>query len=176
MIRDINSIQDICEGDEMLPTLLVEYQRTKDLAGTLQKRKTLLAQREAVKKMQEEADAKKKAEEEAKAKAEAEAARDAFLQQSADITDEETELHDCDYEVVDDEPEEPVEEPLVIHADWQKTAEIELPQAHAPAPAHSSTFKVMFAVEGDFATMAMLVNFLRDNKIAFEKISQEKIA
>ena len=67
MLQDINSIQDICENDPMLNELLIEYQNTKNLALTLQKRKAIVAQREAVAKMQEAAAARKKAAEEEEA-------------------------------------------------------------------------------------------------------------
>lgn len=53
IISDIKSLQVLCEGDDMLEDLLSAYQSTKNLSETIQKRSSILAQREAYKKMEE---------------------------------------------------------------------------------------------------------------------------
>ena len=67
ILGDASSIADVCEGDEMLTDLLVDYKRSKDLSAVLRRRKDILEARAAAKKRKEEQEAKKAAEAERKA-------------------------------------------------------------------------------------------------------------
>ena len=162
MIREINTIQDICEDDDMLSDLLVEYQRTKDLAGTLQKRKAMLAQRETVRQMNEAAAARKKAAEEA------EADRQRMLEEQAqlraELEEKEITINAADTPVIED----------LIYSD--EGSEPETAPADTYGPAVPSMFSVVFAVEANLTTMGALVSYMNDHKIKFRRISQEKIA
>ena len=162
MIREINTIQDICEDDDMLSDLLVEYQRTKDLAGTLQKRKAMLAQRETVRQMNEAAAARKKAAEEAEADRQRMLAEQAQLR--AELEEKEITINAADTPVIED----------LIYSDEE--TEPETAQADTFGPAHPSMFSVVFAVEANLTTMGALVSYMNDHKIKFRRISQEKIA
>lgn len=156
MIREINTIQDICEDDDMLSDLLVEYQRTKDLAGTLQKRKAMLAKRETVRQMNEAAAARKKAAEEA------EADRQRMLEEQANLRAELEEK-----EITVNAADTPVIEDLIYSDEGSE------PETASAVP---SMFSVVFAVEANLTTMGALVSYMNDHKIKFRRISQEKIA
>ena len=168
MLRDINSIQDICENDPMLNELLIEYQNTKNLALTLQKRKAIVAQREAVAKMQEAAASRKKAE------AEVEADRQRMIAEQARIQKEQE-----DQDLVINAADTPVIEDL-IYSDEGEEDEPEAGNvqygAAPPEAMRPAMFSVMFEVEGTFATMKELVTFMNEHKIKFRQTSQKKIA
>lgn len=169
IMADVSSIQDICEGDEMLPEILAAYQDTKDLAGSLQKRKSILAQRENIRRMQEAKEARERA------AAEAEIDRQRMLAEEARLRKELEEAPlvidafqtpviedlDTDYGVFDDE-DPASEEDGNIKDSAQKR--------------HPSLFSVVFSVEADLETMGKLVAFMNNNGISFRRISQEKIA
>jgi hypothetical protein len=63
ILADSRTITEVCEDDDMLTELLVEYQGSKDLAGVLMKRKRLVEQRDAAERLrasrQAEAEIKK---------------------------------------------------------------------------------------------------------------------
>ena len=164
MIQDINSIQDICEGDPMLNELLIEYQNTKNLALTLQKRKAIVAQRETVRKMQEAAELRKKALEEA------EADRQRMLAQQAQARREQEEAPLAIN--VADTPTE-VGENVGFDNDYEEV-EPEIPAS--PQPARSSLFSVTFSVEAGMEDMGKLIAFMNSLGITYRRLSQEKIA
>lgn len=161
MLRDINSIQDICEGDPMLNDLLIEYQNTKNLALTLQKRKAIVAQRENVRKMNEAAEARKKEQEEA------EADRQRMLAQQAQARKEQEEAP-----LVINAADTPVIEDLVYSDEEEE--ELEIPTA--PQPARSSLFSVTFCVEAGMEDMGKLIAYMNSLGITYRRLSQEKIA
>jgi hypothetical protein len=47
ILADAKTIMEVCEGDEILTDLLIDYQNTRDLAAVLMKRKRIIEQREA---------------------------------------------------------------------------------------------------------------------------------
>ena len=171
IIADVTSLQDICEGDEMLPDILGVYMDTKDLAGSLQKRKAILTQRESVRQMQEAAAARKKAAEEA------EADRQRMLEEQAKLRKELEEAPlvidafqtpviedlDTDYGMIEDDEDD------------EEAGNVQNGQ-EPPKVQQPSLFSVVFAVESNLDTMGKLVAFMNENGIKFRRISQEKIA
>ena len=47
VLADAKTLTEVCEGDDMLTDLLVEYQGSKDLSAVLMKRKRMIEQRDA---------------------------------------------------------------------------------------------------------------------------------
>lgn len=168
MLQDINSIQDICEGDPMLNELLIEYQNTKNLALTLQKRKAIVTQREAVVKMQEATAARKKAAEEA------EADRQRMLSEQAKARKEEE-----DREIVIDPTNTP--EPVEVgenigfdnEADDAEAGNVQ--NGQEPSQSTPSMYRITFSIETSFANISKLVDFMTEKNIPFRRLSQEKI-
>lgn len=72
ILNDSATITEVCEGDDMLTDLLVDYQNSKDLSAVLRRRKELLDRRESARKMKEAQEARR-AMEEASRKAQKEA-------------------------------------------------------------------------------------------------------
>jgi len=174
IISEVTSLQDICEGDEMLPDLLGVYMTTKDLASSLQKRKTIMAERETVRKMQEAAAARKQA------AIEAEAERQRVLEEEARLRKEEE-----DRELVIKADDTPVIEDLKYSDDdeWEdeeddeEAGNVQNVQAAPSSQMKQSTlFRVTFAVDGDMDTMQILVDFMNTKNIIFKRVSQQKIS
>lgn len=59
IISDSATITEVCDGDDMLTDLLVDYQTSKDLSAVLRRRKELLERRESARKMKEAQEARK---------------------------------------------------------------------------------------------------------------------
>lgn len=53
ILADAKTITEVCEGDDMLTDLLVEYQYSKDLSAVLMKRKRMVEQKEAATRLAE---------------------------------------------------------------------------------------------------------------------------
>lgn len=169
IIADIESLQDICEDDEMLPEILGAYQDTKDLAGSLQKRKAILAQRETVRKMQEAAEARKKA------AAEAEAERQRGIEEQARLRQEEE-----NHELVINAADTPQIEDLVYSdedgEDDEEAGNVQYGAGTPPPVRKPSLFRVSFYIDADIETQGLLVKFMNENNIQFKIISQQKLA
>ena len=168
MLQDVNSIQDICENDPMLNDLLIEYQNTKNLALTLQKRKAIVAQREAVAKMQEAAAARKKAAEEA----EAEKQRVIEEQARERVEQEEQEL-------VINAADTPQIEDLIYSdgdEDDEEAGNVQYGAAPPPPVRKPSLFRVSFYIDANIETQGLLVKFMNENNIQYKIISQQKLA
>ena len=171
MIGDINSLQDICEGDEMLPDILAVYMDTKNLAGSLQKRKAIMAQRETVRQMQEGGRPCKKAAEEA------EADRQRMLAEEARLRKEQEEAPlvidafqtpviedlDTDYGMIEDDEDD---EEAGCVTNGQEPPKVQQP----------SLFRVTFSVDASLDTMTELVNFMNTKSIPFKRVSQQRLS
>lgn len=161
MLRDITTIQSVCEGDSMLSDLLIAYQSNKDLNTTLQMRKDLLAKREAVQRMQEEEEQRKKDAEARRQEVEAQrlAAEAAEAQQEPEQVENEEPAYEN--EEADSEYEEPVSE--------------NEPATAAPAiPPSLLLYKVTFEVTMDMYQMKELVEYFSARQIPFKKISHSR--
>lgn len=169
MLQDINSIQDICENDPMLNELLIEYQNTKNLALTLQKRKQIVAQREAVAKMQEAAAARKKAAEEE------EADRQRMLAEQARLRQEEE-----DRELTINAADTPqIEDMVYSDEDGEDDEEAGCVTNSPPYPTrtkHPSLFRVSFYIDANIEEQSLLVKFMNENNIRYKIISQQKLS
>lgn len=161
MLRDITTIQSVCEGDEILSDLLIAYQDNKNLNATLQMRKDILAKREAVQRMQEEEEQRKKDAEARRREAEAQrlAAEAAVAQQEPEQVDNEEPAYEN--EETDSEYEEP---------EFDNGTSVPV-----PPPASPTLYKVAFEVTMDVHQMQMLVKFFAEQGIPYKKLSHERI-
>lgn len=152
MLRDITTIQSVCEGDSMLSDLLIAYQSNKDLNTTLQMRKDLLAKREAVQRMQEEEEQRKK---EAAAKVQAVPA-----------------AQPLEPEPIDNE--EPAYENEEADSEYEEPAFDNGTSVPVPPPASPTLYKVAFEVMMDVHQMQMLVKFFAEQGIPYKKLSHSR--
>ena len=160
MLRDITTIQSVCEGDEILSDLLIAYQDNKNLNATLQMRKDILAKREAVQRMQEEEEQRKKDAEARRREAEAQrlAAEAAVAQQEPEQVDNEEPAYEN--EETDSEYEEP---------EFDNGTSVPVPPPESP-----TLYKVAFEVTMDMHQMKELVEYFSARQIPFKKISHSR--
>lgn len=160
MLRDITTIQSVCEGDEILSDLLIAYQDNKNLNTTIQMRKDILAKREAVQRMQEEEEQRKKDAEARRREAEAQrlAAEAAVAQQEPEQVDNEEPAYEN--EETDSEYEEP---------EFDNGTSVPVPPPESP-----TLYKVAFEVTMDMHQMKELVEYFSARQIPFKKISHSR--
>ena len=162
MLRDITTIQSVCEGDSMLGDLLLAYQDNKNLNTTRQMRKDLLSKREAIQRMQEEEEQRKK---------EAEARRQELEAQK--LVRHATAESRQETEQVDNE--EPVFEDEEADSEYEEPEFDNGTSVPVPPPASPTLYKVAFEVTMDVHKMQMLVKFFAEQGIPYKKLSHERI-
>ena len=163
MLRDITTIQSVCEGDEILSDLLIAYQDNKNLNATLQMRKDILAKREAVQRMQAEEEQRKK---------EAEARRQELEAKKLAINVASIPAQEQEHAVDNDESESEYEE---ADSEYEEPEFDNGTSVPVPPPASPTLYKVAFEVTMDVHQMQMLVKFFAEQGIPYKKLSHERI-